>query len=92
VGLAACGSSPASTPPVQIQEFFSGTVTQVDTTGAAICVKPDNASNQRCGTAYRPPGSAILGVGQQVGVAVERVVLDPNRSEDVFFIYSPAPS
>ena len=90
--LAACGNSQSSTPPVHINEFFSGTVSQVEQSGAGICVTPDGATDQRCGKAFRAVGSPVLTVGEHVGVAVERVVLDVNRTEDVYFIYSPPPS
>ena len=45
------------------------------------------------GKKYRTAAATIDGAHPYTPrEAVERVVLDPNRSEDVFFIYSPAPS
>lgn len=91
--LASCGASQTTAPaPVQVREFLSGAVTEVEQAGSGICIKPDGTSDQRCGKAYRPVGSPLLTVGQRIGIAVERVVLDQNRSEDIFFVYAPAPS
>src|SRR5437868_7533545 len=81
--LAACGNSQSSTPPVHINEFFSGTVSRVEQSGAGMCVTPDGATDQRCGKAFSAGGSPVLTVGEHDGVEVERVVVVVNWSDVV---------
>jgi hypothetical protein len=82
-----------STDPLRITGFFTGTVTDVDLTGAAVCVAPEAGGDKRCGASYQSPGSPKLHVGDHVGVAVELMrTTKPGVSSEVYVIYDPQPS
>ena len=82
-----------STAPLRITGFFSGRVTHVDTTGAAICIAPETGGNERCGAAYQSPESPKLQVGDHVAVAVELMrTSNPSLSREIYVIYDPQPS
>ena len=82
-----------STDPLRVTGFFTGTVTDVDSTGASICVAPATGGDKRCGVTYQSPGSPRLQVGDHVGVAVGLMpTSNPSISREVYVIYDPQPS
>ena len=77
--------------PVLTREFFSGTISAVDATGASICVIADTSGSLRCGRPMTNPGSQNLQVGDHVRIEVEEINVAGGGQVEVFVIYSPPP-
>jgi hypothetical protein len=77
--------------PVLTREFFSGTISAVDATGASICVIADTSGALRCGRPMTNPGNRNLQVGDHVRVEVEEIKVAGGGQVEAFVIYSPAP-
>lgn len=92
-GASLVGSA-VSDPPVRIDGYLTGTVSQIDATGSAFCLIPDGRTQgeQRCSSPFQRPGSARLQIGQHISVAVERLRIDRDRMQEAFIVYDPPPA
>lgn len=96
VGIAAlvvaCGSDIGGTQPVTIGRYVTGTVVGVDSSGSAICLKPESGAEQLCGIPLQRPGAPRLSVGQFVGVATASISTGTAGSRiEALIVYVPPP-
>lgn len=88
----ACGPASGPSDPVTISRFVTGMIVGVDSSGSAICLRPDAGGDQLCSIPLQRPGSPSLFVGQHVGVAIASIATGtPGSFIQVFVVYSPPP-
>lgn len=87
------GTLPTGEKPIRLVGFISGTVSQVDASGSAICIIADGRGpgDEHCSVPMLRPGAPKLQTGQHVSVALEWVQVTKDRAIEVFVVYAPPP-
>lgn len=84
--------TPTAKDPLTVSRFVTGTIVGVDSSGSAVCLRPDAGGEQLCSIPLQRPGSPSLFVGQHVGVAIASIATGtPGNFIQVFVVYSPPP-